>query len=375
MVILLTYNQALTDTWAFIVDNDFALEIFHDFKQDCIVPPRSKTEHLCQYCQKLDLSDQYFRIEADVATVCKRAQQCDFCFVMNQAFKRLDVTRQALLYRDCSTLRIQGIDRPALSICRGLNISKLFDDIQIGFPDLPQQEDGPRFNVIRQWLKHCDHHHTCSPTDPAMLPTRVIDVGLEDQTMVRLCGTQGCRGKYVALSHRWGNTDINPPFSTNRDNIETRMRGIHVIDLPVTFQDAVNVTRKLGMRYLWIDSICIIQGSDGDWDEEAKRMEDVFSSAYCVVAATRASGTADGFLKPPSSRSFVTFPDGLESCFYVCEAIDDFDQHVTQADLNKRGWVYQERALARRTIHFTKEQMYWECGDGIRCETLTKMKK
>lgn len=104
-------------------------------------------------------------------------------------------------------------------------------------------------------------------------------------------------------------------------------------------------------------------------------MEDVFSSAYCVLAASRATGQHDGFLKPRIPRSFVTFKRGSEMPFYVCDAIDDFDQDVLQGSLNRRGWVLQERALATRTVFFTETQTYFECGEGIRCETLTKMHK
>ena len=67
-------------------------------------------------------------------------------------------------------------------------------------------------------------------------------------------------------------------------------------------------------------------------------------------------------------------PQG-EEIFCVCEAIDDFYRDVDQGELNQRGWVLQERALSRRTIYFTETQSYWECGGGVRCETMTKMKK
>jgi hypothetical protein len=135
------------------------------------------------------------------------------------------------------------------------------------------------------------------------------------------------------------------------------------------------VTRELGVRYLWIDSLCIIQGKDGDFEDEAERMETVFSEAYCVIAASRATGTSDGFLRDRPNREVVKFKRGLEDPFYVCEAIDDFQHDVIEGHFNKRGWVLQERALARRTIYFTAKQTYWECGDGVRCETLTKMEK
>ncbi len=159
--------------------------------------------------------------------------------------------------------------------------------------------------------------------------------------------------------------------------------GIDVNDLPKTFQDAVLVTRLLKLEYPWIDSMCILQKHDGnedpesteDWDRESKHMEQVFSSAYVTLAASRASSRFNGFLRPRLPRVAVemTAADGAQ--FYVCNAIDNFSAHVEQSELNKRGWVLQERALSRRTIYFTETQTYWECGEGVRCETLTRAKK
>ena len=104
-------------------------------------------------------------------------------------------------------------------------------------------------------------------------------------------------------------------------------------------------------------------------------MEQVFSSAYITIAASCASGTEDGFLKPRMDRQCVRMADEIGAPYYLCEAIDNFSADVDQGELNKRGWVLQERALSRRTIYFTDKQSYWECGGGVRCETLTTMKK
>lgn len=153
--------------------------------------------------------------------------------------------------------------------------------------------------------------------------------------------------------------------------------GLKVDDLPATFRDAVGVTRAIGIPYLWIDSLCIIQGKDGDFVQEAKRMELVYSGAYCVLAASRDPGHYAGFLeKQRRPRQSVALPGKTGNpVFYVGEMIDDFNAHVLEGKLSKRGWVLQEHALARRTVFFTDQQVYFECGDGIRCETMVKMKK
>lgn len=105
-------------------------------------------------------------------------------------------------------------------------------------------------------------------------------------------------------------------------------------------------------------------------------MEQVFSSATCTIAATSAGSSAEGFLFPErEKRPFVALNTKSNGTAFVCKSIDNFHADVEEAVLNKRGWVLQERALSRRTLHFTSSQVYWECGHGIHCESLVKLVK
>ena len=162
---------------------------------------------------------------------------------------------------------------------------------------------------------------------------------------------------------------------TYRRNFEDRCVEIDISTLPRNFQDAILVTRKLGIQYIWIDSLCIIQDDLRDWEKEAKLMEQVFSSAYCTIAASSAKDSTVGFLSAREPAPFVRVPYTSKSCLFVCEAMDDFHRDVGVGELNTRAWVLQERALSRRTLHFTKTQTYWECGRGIHCESMTKLNK
>lgn len=210
-------------------------------------------------------------------------------------------------------------------------------------------------------------------------------MGSNQSPILRLVETQHetvLSPHYIALSHPWGDTTSYEAYVTLRKDDSGKERDLHRFktsitynDLPKTFRHAVDCTRNLGIRYLWIDSICIVQGNDGDFPEESKRMEDVYSGAYCVVAASRAGDQRDGFLGARPQRKFVTINSGSKEPFYVCQNIDHFNEDVIMGKLNQRGWVLQERALARRTIYFTGNQTYFECGSGVRCETLTKMHK
>jgi hypothetical protein len=253
---------------------------------------------------------------------------------------------------------------------------------QIGFPRLGEARSQVHFDVLREWLKTCDEHSQrfkCQPTSTNFKPTRLVYLVPDDPEMVQLYETRTEDDiKYLALSHPWGE---NPPyFCTFQRNLQQHKNGIKVSSLPSTFRDAVRITRELGFEYIWIDSICIIQRDHldaGDFEQEAARMENVFSSAWCVLAASSGKGQSGGFLKmrDGSSREFVTFRGPGQVPFYVCAFLDDFKSHVLEGRLNKRGWVLQERLLAHRTIYFTDKQTYWQCGEGVRCETLTRMNK
>jgi hypothetical protein len=259
----------------------------------------------------------------------------------------------------------------------GVQLKERSPNIQIGLPQLPDAGSISHIRLLNEWVRSCNETHQCLPSTETILPTRVIDVGSKDSANVRLFSeTQGRSGKYLALSHRWGSPAQNKRCCTETNNLKKHEEGISIADLPKTFRDAVHVTRNLGVQYLWIDSLCIIQNDEKDWEAESKLMEQVFSAAYATIAASCARRTDDGFLKARMNRQCVTMANPASgSKFYLCSAIDDFHNDVDQGELNKRGWVLQERALSRRTIYFTEKQTYWECGEGVRCETLTKMRK
>ena len=145
--------------------------------------------------------------------------------------------------------------------------------------------------LIFKWLHDCDRTHIgCSVGEPPMLPTRVIDVGIafsESPKPYLLC-SNGLEGRYVALSHCWGtpSANNNPGFKTETHNYVMMHAGLVFESLPPLFRDAVVTTWKLGIRYLWIDSICIIQDSKDDWEAESAKMGAVYRNAYVTIAAS-----------------------------------------------------------------------------------------
>jgi hypothetical protein len=209
-----------------------------------------------------------------------------------------------------------------------------------------------------------EEHEQCSrPLTSPKLPTRVLDVdgGTSSPENLRLYHTGRAPGRYVALSHRWG---AYTPLKTTKTLLEIHCEEILLADLPRTFRDAIVVTRKLGVRYLWIDSLCIVQDDPQDWLRESALMGEIFANSYCTLAATSAKDSNGGLFLPRTVSQSVKLTDssGDSPVSFYSGIQDHFERDLDDGDLNSRGWVLQERLLSPRMIHFTAVQTFWECG-------------
>ncbi|KAB8216371.1 heterokaryon incompatibility protein-domain-containing protein [Aspergillus novoparasiticus] len=226
-----------------------------------------------------------------------------------------------------------------------------------------------RSELLRIWLRSCDRDHPdCRADGSNHHPARVISVGEDDANGLQLLELE-CGVEYVALSYCWGRmADEQKPYLTTDENFQSRKEiGFNYNDLPKLFQDAITVTRELGKKYLWIDALCIIQGNKEDWKNEGTKMEHIFASAYCTLAPSSAFGWKEGFLNTYRARKPGVSLCGPNPVKYFRRLVDD-------GPLNKRAWVLQERVLSRRTVFFTSSGIYWECGEGVRCDNFVKLK-
>ncbi|KAM6516334.1 hypothetical protein FALCPG4_014517 [Fusarium falciforme] len=264
-------------------------------------------------------------------------------------------------------------NKPILSLFAdpGSNTHNL-EFAQVGYPTLCPAESPQQYQLLRQWLHVCDTEHGHRPevySDSPQMPTRLIYIGGSKEHLEVIQESSSLC--YAALSHCWGNS---PKLCTLTSNLEAFRKEIPHNLLPLNFQEAIRVTRALQISYLWIDSLCIVQDDLEDWGREAGRMGQVFSNAYCTIAATSAAASDEGFLtRRVGSPFFATIKTPSGGVLRVSEFMEDYHQDLELAPLNTRGWVLQERALSRRTLHFTKTQVYWECGEGVHCERLFKL--
>ncbi|KAI1805073.1 HET-domain-containing protein [Daldinia bambusicola] len=217
--------------------------------------------------------------------------------------------------------------------------------------------------VAARWRQECSETHTnCVKLDSAnALPTRVVDISDSESGRIRIYESNGEKMPYVGLSHCWGG--IIPSVTTTANLKARTTSGMNIDELPQNFRDAIQVTRALGMKYLWIDALCIIQDSKSDWDKEAKRMYSVYAGAAVTISVLDSAGSTEGFLKPTRAPLAV-----ISAEYAVQKVYPDINEYLVQSPLNGRGWCMQERLLAKRVLHFGKEQMFWECLSGFRCE-------
>ncbi|KLU80985.1 hypothetical protein MAPG_00081 [Magnaporthiopsis poae ATCC 64411] len=229
----------------------------------------------------------------------------------------------------------------------------------------------PTVGRIRRWIKKCDdEHQSCKAGEVTPLPTRVLDVGASHNTpsddAVRLWESGGRTGLYLALSHCWGNSQ---PLTTTTATLGERKSGIPIAKLPKTFSDAVKVARVLGIRYLWIDSLCIVQDSPSDWEIESSKMAAVYKHAYLTIAAVDSSNAEEGFLKPRPFR-YMTLKihsrtdKAQATSIYIKSSQHPPGSRAIQGPLDSRGWALQEFSMSRRVLRFEAESLVWCCDEG-----------
>ncbi len=167
-------------------------------------------------------------------------------------------------------------------------------------PTNPDVGSSAAFAKAKTWLAECaDGHTNCQQISPelSVMPTRVLEISLDkgDKYTIRLHESGGEIGSYAALSYVWGGDQKSKTLKTN---IMQYMRQIDSNKLPRTIMDAVICTQKLGLKYLWVDSLCIIQDSEEDQEKEIGRMSEIYKNAYVTISAAKATSSEEGFLEP-----------------------------------------------------------------------------
>ncbi|KAI1107631.1 HET-domain-containing protein [Jackrogersella minutella] len=222
------------------------------------------------------------------------------------------------------------------------------------------------FQSLEIWIQECLSEHEQCPFQSSYFPKRVLDVR-NDQLVLREGSVETC---YACLSHCWGPSQS--PIKTLTTTIDDFKKDIPWSSLSKTFQDAVDICRRLRVDYLWIDSICIIQDSDEDWNIESMKMADIYENAYFTIAATKSTDGTGGCYASADPETTSCRPI-IENLVYCRKKPPEFNQFYRQRDwpLLSRAWVYQEMRLSPRVLHFGSQEVIWQCRTCRRSESRT----
>ncbi|KAK1782160.1 heterokaryon incompatibility protein-domain-containing protein [Copromyces sp. CBS 386.78] len=253
----------------------------------------------------------------------------------------------------------------------------IFNDADFPYPqgNLPLSTNSPAtLDLARAWLDDClkNHPECISQASSRVIPTRLVDVGEvapgqpAPPPRLFLPPTHCSQLQYLTLSHSWAKSKQSLNLLT--ENLKELQVEIPLTALSQTFREAIDITRRLGHRYIWIDSLCIIQNSREDWEREAVTMGDVYGNSACNIAVLGMDGVDGCFSlrnpleiipcriqadNPGTGRSVYVLPQLLRTDYSLSA--------LRRPPLLRRGWVLQERLLTSRILYFGADRLYWEC--------------
>lgn len=259
--------------------------------------------------------------------------------------------------------------------------SSIFSDTEHGplysFQKIPPSTFSPEtLDLAYQWYKDCvDTHENCQKTPLSKsrwMPTRLIDIGNTNEWFLKLADedlVSAPSPSYMTLSYRWS---PEPRILLLSSSMNEFRRGVSYERLPQTFRDFIQVVRRFHVRYVWIDSLCIVQDSRDDWETEAPKMRYVYGNSVCTIAASAAdshsgmshSRTAEN-IQPGIIEASNLLP-GSRQYFMLDE--NYWKRHLHSGALHSRGWAFQEMILAPRVLYFSRKQILWECLTEHKCE-------
>ena len=365
---------------------------------------RNNLSH-CKYCRGITLAglQDGYRHAPSRASLVRSAQRCRLCSLLfrkdrsrhsSQLMLRLEpfskndpqiclrilhVGGDAVVQQQLSLFLFTSTGDPALGY--GINLKRR----------LSTTASTESFQSAAAWIADCVGQHDCSTrlmleehdTGLQLWPSRLVDVQAFDSPCedVRLVDNDGSRDKYITLSYCWGHSRT---FKTTTRSVRLRKACITFDSLPKTFQDAVLIARRLGIRYLWIDALCIVQDDRRDWERESAKMGAIYSLAFITIAADASSDCNGGCFNTQSTSQDEAFETG-KPLELICRTASGTKSSVFIWDPNRgtrrsnlpeidgsplaeRGWVCQERILSPRILHYTRTQLFYECRQHLLAE-------
>ncbi|XXG99977.1 ammonium transporter Amt1 [Hypoxylon texense] len=258
-----------------------------------------------------------------------------------------------------------------------------FNDVQLNIDISPSTGDEVTWRIIQGWLNECvETHGSCRGGAHGYIPSRLVELNnTASEPTFRVVERRqvDSHSHYLTLSHCWGVASAKERMKLTQSTMRSLFREQPCRTLPKTYRDALEVAGRLGICYIWIDSLCIFQDSVDDWRVESSSMQDVYGNTFLSIAALGGENDDGGlFFSRDSAKVRPTVfnfgVDGPENPQLYRFTLEETPEHRSfdHEPLTKRGWVIQERLLPRRVLYFGSKQVFWECYEGTRSETHPK---
>jgi hypothetical protein len=219
-----------------------------------------------------------------------------------------------------------------------------------------------RFKFVDSCYSDCMTHHVACRERLAGGPSRLLDLQEFADGRIYLVNTTSLQTplpEYFTLSHCWGK---DQPLTTTQHNLLKHQEGIPISDLPRTYSDAIKAAQRLGAQYLWIDSLCIVQDSKEDWEQEAQAMASIYWNSALTISATSSSDGQGGCYLERDTGTLESISKTTQNGYqYSVKLRDRLVGENIAKPLLGRGWVLQETVLSRRVLHLTSNQIFWQC--------------
>ncbi|KAI1387482.1 HET-domain-containing protein [Hypoxylon trugodes] len=240
---------------------------------------------------------------------------------------------------------------------------------------------------VRRWINTCraDHGDACERADVGLGSTleRIRFIDVQQRCIVTFTGVQLSSYEYITLSYVWGGPQELRLTSSNKNQMA--QQGSLAKHLPQTIEDSILVAEYLETRYIWVDSLCIIQDDDGDKAIQIGAMSQIYGFAHLTIIAASSSNVHGGLpgLRPGSrsqeQQEIIVLPESKNEmtgdilpALSLMTALDPLanpsEHFLERTPWNSRGWTMQERVLSRRILVFMPEQVYWICREAMFCE-------
>lgn len=226
------------------------------------------------------------------------------------------------------------------------------------------------------------------PTDESLFPARLIDLGNgENASRCRLVLTHAESSSrpsphelgYAALSYCWGNAaEAACQFKTEPHSLANRLSGFDITDTTAVVQDAVKVCRALGIRYLWVDAVCIVQGDKADWERESQKMSSIYHNASATICPISSNSCLEGFLRRTNHTVQILFrstvKNGIQGEYALRYTNTKFSfmdvgnpaaEDFAECKWKTRGWCFQELHSSKLMIIFGPRKIQIITPEGV----------